>query len=74
MTKERISLKAEIGMYQKSLKELQYLIDTLRDEHSALQMAFNSLEEKLRTTQVNTLVPLKLLEYKENLVKMLTKI
>ncbi|XP_044762475.1 autophagy-related protein 16-1 isoform X2 [Coccinella septempunctata] len=51
MTKERTSLKAEIGMYQKSLKELEYLIDTLRDEHSALQMAFNALEEKLRTTQ-----------------------
>ncbi|XP_045460895.1 autophagy-related protein 16-1-like [Harmonia axyridis] len=51
MTKERISMKAEIGMYEKALKELQYLIDTLRDEHQALQMAFNALEEKLRTTQ-----------------------
>lgn len=49
-------MKAEIGMYEKALKELQYLIDTLRDEHQALQMAFNALEEKLRTTQVKMLI------------------
>ncbi|KAK9878811.1 hypothetical protein WA026_003649 [Henosepilachna vigintioctopunctata] len=48
---ERTSLKAEVGMYEKALKELQYLIDTLRDEHQALQLAFSSLEDKLRSAQ-----------------------
>ncbi|KAL3278969.1 hypothetical protein HHI36_016487 [Cryptolaemus montrouzieri] len=51
MTKDRTRLNAEVGMYEKALKELQYLIDTLRDEHQALQLAFSSLEDKLRTTQ-----------------------
>lgn len=45
------SLQAEVSMLQKSNKELKYLNDTLRDEHQALQLAFSSLEEKLRTLQ-----------------------
>ncbi|XP_066251235.1 autophagy-related protein 16-1 isoform X3 [Euwallacea similis] len=46
-----VSLNAEIGMLTHSNKELRYLNDTLRDEHQALQLAFTSLEEKLRKAQ-----------------------
>ncbi|CAH0559296.1 unnamed protein product [Brassicogethes aeneus] len=46
-----ISLNAEVSLYEKSNQELKYLNDTLRDEHQALQMAFTSLEEKLRKVQ-----------------------
>lgn len=44
-------LQAEVSMLEKSNKELKYLNDTLRDEYQALQLAFNSLEEKLRKIQ-----------------------
>nr|CAH7712383.1 unnamed protein product [Callosobruchus chinensis] len=46
-----ISLQAEVEMLTKSNKELKYLNDTLRDEHQALQLAFASLEDKLRKLQ-----------------------
>ncbi|XP_028130460.1 autophagy-related protein 16-1 [Diabrotica virgifera virgifera] len=46
-----VSLQAEISMLDKSKNELQYLWDTLRDEHQALQMLFTSLEDKLRKAQ-----------------------
>ncbi|CAH1110989.1 unnamed protein product [Psylliodes chrysocephalus] len=45
------SLQAEISMLQKFKTELQYLNDTLRDEHQALQLLFTSLEDKLREAQ-----------------------
>lgn len=47
------SLKAEVSLYEKSNKELKYLNDTLRDEHTALQLAFTALEDKLRKVQVS---------------------
>ncbi|XP_050304007.1 autophagy-related protein 16-1 isoform X2 [Anthonomus grandis grandis] len=46
-----ISLEAEIGMLTQANKQLQYLNDTLRDEHQALQLAFSALEDKLRKVQ-----------------------
>lgn len=46
------SLRAEIRLYENSIKELQNLNQTIRDEHQALQLAFASLEEKLRKAQV----------------------
>lgn len=48
------SLRAEVKMYENNIKELQHLNQMLRDEHQALQLAFASLEEKLRKTQVKT--------------------
>ncbi|KAK4880971.1 hypothetical protein RN001_004290 [Aquatica leii] len=45
------SLRAEIRMYESSIKELQNLNQTIRDEHQALQLAFASLEDKLRKIQ-----------------------
>lgn len=46
------SLKAEVKMYENNIRELQNLNQMLRDEHQALQLAFASLEEKLRKAQV----------------------
>lgn len=48
------TLKAEVRMYQNNVKELENLNQMLRDEHQALQLAFASLEEKLRKVQVCT--------------------
>ncbi|KAJ4437008.1 hypothetical protein ANN_17140 [Periplaneta americana] len=45
------TLRAEIQMYQNSIKELENLNQMLKDEHQALQLAFASLEEKLRKAQ-----------------------
>lgn len=45
------TLRAEIRMYQNNVKELENLNQMLRDEHQALQLAFASLEEKLRSAQ-----------------------
>jgi len=45
-------LKVEIQMYEKNNKRLDTLNSVLKDEHQALQLAFSSLEEKLRKTQV----------------------
>ncbi|CAG2066528.1 unnamed protein product, partial [Timema podura] len=38
-------------MYQNNMKELENMNQMLKDEHQALQLAFASLEEKLRKTQ-----------------------
>lgn len=46
------SFRAEIKMYVSSMDELKRLNTTLKDEHTALQLAFSSLEEKLRSVQV----------------------
>ncbi|KAL5285542.1 ATG16L1 family protein [Megaselia abdita] len=45
------SFRAEIKMYVSSMDELKRLNTTLKDEHTALQLAFSSLEEKLRSVQ-----------------------
>ncbi|XP_059053618.1 autophagy-related protein 16-1 isoform X2 [Achroia grisella] len=45
------SLRAEIQMYENNMAELQGLNQVLRDEHQALQIAFASIEEKLRKAQ-----------------------
>ncbi|XP_013194000.1 autophagy-related protein 16-1 isoform X2 [Amyelois transitella] len=45
------SLRAEIQMYENNMNELQGLNQVLRDEHQALQIAFASIEEKLRKAQ-----------------------
>ncbi|KAJ8946512.1 hypothetical protein NQ318_004647 [Aromia moschata] len=50
-TAKIVSLQAEVSMLDQSNRELKYLNDTLRDEHQALQLAFSSLEEKLRKMQ-----------------------
>lgn len=46
------SLKAEVLMYITSIDELKGINTMLRDEHSALQLAFTSLEDKYRKFQV----------------------
>lgn len=46
------SLRAEVVMLTTSLQELKALNTCLRDEHTALQLAFASLEDKLRKAQV----------------------
>lgn len=50
-TAKIVSLQSEVAMLEKANKELKYLNDTLIDEHQALQLAFTSLEEKLRKSQ-----------------------
>ncbi|XP_018321782.1 autophagy-related protein 16-like [Agrilus planipennis] len=45
------SLRTEIRRYQNSIKELENLNQIIRDEHQALQIAFASLEDKLRKAQ-----------------------
>ena len=45
------SLKVEVSLYVNHIKELDVLNQTIRDEHTALQLAFSSLEEKLRQVQ-----------------------
>lgn len=45
-------LRAEIARYQTKQRELDEASQTLKDEHQALQLAFASLEDKLRKTQV----------------------
>lgn len=39
-------------MYQANNKQLEELYQLLKDEHQALQLTSNKLEEKLRKTQV----------------------
>lgn len=46
-------LRAEVQLLHSSLEELKKLNTTLLDEHTALQLAFSSLEEKLRNVQVS---------------------
>lgn len=45
-------LRAEVSMLTNSVNELKSLNTCLRDEHTALQLAFASLEDKLRKVQV----------------------
>ncbi|KAJ6637403.1 Autophagy-related protein 16, partial [Pseudolycoriella hygida] len=45
------SLRAEVQMLTTNIHELKGLNSCLRDEHTALQLAFASLEEKLRKVQ-----------------------
>lgn len=47
------SLRAEVVMLTTAMQELKSLNTCLRDEHTALQLAFASLEDKLRKVQVN---------------------
>lgn len=47
------SLKAEVHMLTTNIQELKGLNSCLRDEHTALQLAFASLEDKLRKVQVS---------------------
>lgn len=59
------SLRAEVKMYQSSISELKNLNACLRDEHTALQLAFASLEDKLRKIQdENRQLVEKLMKYK----------
>jgi len=46
------NLHVEISKYITKEKELESINQMLKDEHQALQLAFASLEEKLRKTQV----------------------
>lgn len=46
------TLKAEVNMLETNLEELKKLNNTLFDEHTALQLAFTALEEKMRAIQV----------------------
>ncbi|XP_026471814.1 autophagy-related protein 16-1-like [Ctenocephalides felis] len=57
------SLQAEVQMLVNGKKELEVLNTMLRDEHTALQLAFASLEEKLRKSQDENRI---LLERKRN--------
>lgn len=50
------SLRAEVQMLTKSMSELKGLNTCLRDEHTALMLAFASLEDKLRKVQVSALI------------------
>lgn len=50
--KVNATLKAEVNMLQSNLEELKKLNNTLFDEHTALQLAFTALEEKMRGVQV----------------------
>ena len=45
-------LRSEIQRYITKEKELENVNQMLRDEHQALQLAFASLEDKLRKAQV----------------------
>lgn len=45
------SLRLEVSLYQTNVKDLEGLNQTIRDEHTALQLAFAALEEKLRQVQ-----------------------
>ncbi|XP_034487747.1 autophagy-related protein 16 isoform X2 [Drosophila innubila] len=44
-------LRAEVQLLHSSLDELKKLNTTLLDEHTALQLAFSSLEDKMRSVQ-----------------------
>lgn len=58
-------LKAEITLYTTRIKDLDNLNQTIRDEHTALQLAFSSLEDKLRQVQIeNQRLVDRLIKYK----------
>lgn len=46
------TLRIDISKYVMREKEFENINQTLKDEHQALQLAFASLEEKLRKAQV----------------------
>jgi len=46
-------LRAEVQLLHSNLEELKKLNNTMLDEHTALQLAFSSLEDKLRGVQVS---------------------
>jgi len=59
------TLRAEVQLYQTSNQELKNLNTCLRDEHTALQLAFAALEDKLRKAQdENRTLVEKLMKYK----------
>lgn len=59
------TLRAEVQMYTTSINELKNLNTCLRDEHTALQLAFAALEDKLRRAQdENRQLLEKLMKYK----------
>lgn len=45
------SLRAEVQMLTTSIEELKGINSTVRDEHTALQLAFNALEDRYRKIQ-----------------------
>lgn len=49
-------LVAEVGMLTNSMQQLDAQNTCLRDEHTALQLTSNTLEEKLRKLQVSVSV------------------
>lgn len=49
------SYRAEIKMYESSLEELKKLNACLKDEYTALMLALNVTEDKLKLTQVRLL-------------------
>ena len=49
------TLRADISKCIMREKEIENVNQTLKDEHQALQLAFASLEEKLRKAQVRLL-------------------
>lgn len=53
ITEQNKTLLHEISRYITKEKELENVNQMLRDEHQALQLAFASLEDKLRRAQVN---------------------
>ncbi|KAL0274567.1 UNVERIFIED_CONTAM: hypothetical protein PYX00_002668 [Menopon gallinae] len=58
-------LKIDVNLYQLNFRELEGLNQTIRDEHTALQLAFAALEEKLRQAQnENRALVNKLMNYK----------
>lgn len=48
-----LSLRSDISRYIAKEKEIENLNQLLKDEHQALQLAFASLEDKLRKVQVS---------------------
>lgn len=58
-------LEVDVNLYQLNFRELAGLNQTIRDEHTALQLAFAALEEKLRQAQnENRALVNKLMKYK----------
>lgn len=60
------SIKAEVQMLTTNIQELKGLNSCLRDEHTALQLAFASLEDKLRKVQVSLSKSLEFCFYEQN--------
>lgn len=68
------SLRAENHMLAKNESELKGLNDVLRDEYTALQLAFTALEEKLRKAQEeNQKMENLIIKYKERVAEKLNE-